>query len=142
MNRDKMCRSKKSFFTRGEAQHIAKKHDGLRVYECPFCFCFHLTSKPERITVRDKLIAEKRRIESLMGNATAEEKASLKMELSNIENILATLKSGPKVPARDTSNDIFFQILAELRTIRTLLSENNSRNSDWEQGVQSGEGGL
>lgn len=125
MNRDKMCRSKKSFFTKGEAERCARKREGLRVYSCPFCFCWHLTSKPERITVRDKLIAEKRRIESLMGDATTEEKASLKTELANIENILATLKSSPKVPARDTSNDIFFQILAELREIRKLLHKDN-----------------
>lgn len=125
MNRDKMCRSKKSFFTRGEAQHIASKHEGLRVYSCPFCFCWHLTSKPEKITVRDKLINEKRRIESLLPTATPDERASLKVELSNIENILATLKGGTKVPARDTSNDIFFQILAELREIRKLLHKDN-----------------
>lgn len=124
MNRDKMCRSKKSFFTRGEAQHIANKHDGLRVYSCPFCFCWHLTSKPRKLTVREKLIQEKRRIESLMGDATAEEKTSLKIELANIENILGALK-GNKVPARDTSNDIFFQILAELREIRKLLHKDN-----------------
>jgi len=60
-----------------------------------------------------------------MGDATTEEKASLKTELANIENILATLKSSPKVPARDTSNDIFFQILAELREIRKLLHKDN-----------------
>lgn len=74
--------------------------------------------------MREKLIQEKRRIESLMGDATTEEKASLKTELTNIENILGALK-GSKVPARDTSNDIFFQILAELREIRKLLHKDN-----------------
>lgn len=59
-----------------------------------------------------------------MGDATAEEKTSLKIELANIENILGALK-GNKVPARDTSNDIFFQILAELREIRKLLHKDN-----------------
>lgn len=75
--------------------------------------------------MREKLIEEKRRIESLLGEAKGDERLALKVELENVERILSALKGG-KVPVRDTSNDVFFQILAELRSIRQLLTEKNN----------------
>ena len=39
------CRRKRRFKTRVEAQRAHAKH---RLYECPHCGGWHLTSKPER----------------------------------------------------------------------------------------------
>lgn len=42
--RKRMCKSKKSFYTQREANIIARRFGG-RSYECPYCFCWHLTKK-------------------------------------------------------------------------------------------------
>lgn len=45
ITRVKMCKRKMSFYTAKAAQRIADRN-GHRVYECPICFTFHITSKP------------------------------------------------------------------------------------------------
>ncbi len=40
----KMCLNKKAYYTKQKAQIDADKY-GLRIYECPICFCWHTTSK-------------------------------------------------------------------------------------------------
>lgn len=42
-----MCYTKKSYFSKKEADKAADKFR-LRVYTCPICYCFHTTSKEEK----------------------------------------------------------------------------------------------
>lgn len=79
--------------------------------------------------MRDKLIAEKRRIESVINSAPKEERDKLKLDLEKVELLLSKTKKADtawKAANRDTSNDVLLQILAELREIRKTLSENNN----------------
>ena len=79
--------------------------------------------------MRDKLIAEKRRIEAIIGSAPPEERDRLKLDLERVELLLSKTKKADtawKAAHRDTSNDVLLQILAELREIRKMLSENNN----------------
>jgi hypothetical protein len=39
-----MCDKKRAYQTEHAANRAAARHD-QRVYECPVCFCWHLTSK-------------------------------------------------------------------------------------------------
>lgn len=43
--RHKMCGKKKSFTTKQSAEKTAELFGGGRVYKCPICFCFHVTTK-------------------------------------------------------------------------------------------------
>ena len=43
-SRDKICGNKVSFTHIKKAIDVAEKHN-KNVYECPCCFCFHLTSR-------------------------------------------------------------------------------------------------
>lgn len=40
------CKGKVSFTNVAAAKRAAEKH-GQRVYECPVCYCWHCTSKPD-----------------------------------------------------------------------------------------------
>lgn len=45
------CSKKKTFYTRSSAQNARKRRKKVyggtqRVYECPYCACFHITTKP------------------------------------------------------------------------------------------------
>jgi len=43
---DSMCKKKKSFNTKGQAIKTAEKFDkNFSVYNCPFCHCWHITTK-------------------------------------------------------------------------------------------------
>lgn len=45
-NRTKTCGDKVSFYTVTKAIEVAKKHK-QNVYECPCCYCFHLTNRDD-----------------------------------------------------------------------------------------------
>ena len=47
-NRKRMCADKKMYETQSKANKGAVKIDG-RAYECPYCFTWHVTTKPERL---------------------------------------------------------------------------------------------
>ena len=43
-NKNKMCGKKVSFRTKAAAEKIQVKYPNQRIYECPICFCWHLTT--------------------------------------------------------------------------------------------------
>lgn len=50
LKNEKMCRSKRLYWSEGAARSVAdrataKRGVALRVYKCPYCFQYHLTSK-------------------------------------------------------------------------------------------------
>lgn len=45
-NREKTCGNKVSFHTISKAVEVATKHN-QNVYECPCCYCFHLTTRDD-----------------------------------------------------------------------------------------------
>lgn len=46
--RNSMCGKKVSYRTKAVAQTYAERHK-LRVYECPICFCFHVTKAEKEV---------------------------------------------------------------------------------------------
>lgn len=65
MSKETMCGKKMVFRTRSFADKVALERN-QRVYECPVCYCFHLTSKENwrqefvAVEVMDQKIAEAR----------------------------------------------------------------------------------
>ena len=46
---DKMCSSKQQYETEGKARLAAMLYN-MKWYPCPFCYCWHLTSKGKKRT--------------------------------------------------------------------------------------------